>query len=99
MVGNVIFKVPLPIYEQIDVLISMNTHHKPKYNAKADEALERLYTSARAVSIGDKIRALESIQGTANFYAFGGELNDDMRLGCLEYEYLGEQDLIELVLA
>lgn len=70
-----------------------------RYNQNADAALNELYTSARATSTQDKIRALESIQGNANFYAFGGEITDDMRLGCLEYEYLSEKELIELVLA
>ena len=70
-----------------------------RYNTEADAALDELYGSARADTTQDKIRALESIQGTANFYAFGGVLTDDMRLGCLEYEYLSEKGLIELVLA
>jgi hypothetical protein len=74
---------------------------KIRYNEEADQALENLYVAANnAVETADKIRALEkALQENSNYYAFGGVMTDDMKLGCLEYEYLSSKGLIELVLA
>lgn len=71
-----------------------------KYNEKADEALNKLYLAGNATSTDQRIEVIETaLQERANFYAFGGELTPEMKLGCLEYEYLGRKGLIELTLA
>lgn len=72
-----------------------------RYNKEADKALNALYAAANhAVETSDKIRALEkALQEKSNYYAFGGIITEDVKLGCLEYEYLSSKELIELVLA
>ena len=37
--------------------------------------------------------------GMPNFYAMGGAINEEMKLACLEYEYLQQVGKIDLVLA
>ena len=83
----------------------MDTHTStPRFSIEADEALESLYTSVGALTVEHKINALklkmnDETLGGPNFYAFGGEVSQDMILGCLEYEYLSERNLIALDLA
>ncbi len=79
----------------------MSIEKKIKFNEKADAELERVYRQAEACSTEAKIGALnEILGGEANFYPFGdGQVSNEMKLGCLEYEYLGNIGLIDLVLA
>ncbi len=72
-----------------------------RYTLEADKALEELYSAAnQAVTTLEKIEALEcALQENSNYYAFGGEMSEDIKLGCLEYEYLSNRGLIELLLA
>lgn len=70
-----------------------------KYNERADEALEELYNSVGAQTTSHKINVIErELGGIHNFYAFGGDECDEAKLGCLEYEYLNQRELIELEL-
>lgn len=74
--------------------------NKIRFTVEADSALKSLYDSVGATTIEHKINALKPhLDGERNFYAFGGEVNPEMILGCLEYEYLGNLRLIDLVLA
>lgn len=74
--------------------------HEIKYNEKADEALRELYARNNAITTALKISAVEiELGGSFNYYAFGGEINDDMRLACLEYEYLQRIGKINLATA
>jgi len=69
----------------------------PRFTQEADAYLEQFYTSARVVEVNDKISALEErLGGSSEFYAFGGEVTPEMRLGCLEYEYLLEEGMLKL---
>jgi|GEM_PF-4100031 len=79
----------------------MSIEKRAKFNEKADAELDRVYREAAACSTEAKIEALNKILGgEANFYSFGdGQVSNEMKLGCLEYEYLGNIGLIELVLA
>jgi hypothetical protein len=79
--------------------MSQTTLQPSKFGAEADAALSKFYHDAKAEIIADKIKALESeLGGPANYYAFGGTVSDEMKLGCLEYEYLSLRDLVDLVL-
>lgn len=74
----------------------------PRFNEKADAELNRIYEQAKAQTTLEKIEALDKIlEGKSNFTGFGGNkiVTDDQKLGCLEYEYLGNLGLIELTLA
>jgi hypothetical protein len=70
-----------------------------RFNEKADAQLQNIYQGATTVA--EKIKILNDILGgESNFYAFGeGSISEEMKLGCLEYEYLGNLGLIELQLA
>jgi hypothetical protein len=70
-----------------------------KYTAQADAALSSLYQLRGADTTQQKIVILQDHLGSSNFYALGGEINDEMKLGCLEYDYLEFQGLIETCLA
>lgn len=67
-----------------------------KFNQKADKELDRVYFDCPDTK--SKIKKLDEILGgQSNFYAFpNGEITDDMKLGCLEYEYLGNLGLIKV---
>lgn len=73
------------------------------FGTEADAYLKKFYDSVGAVKTPEKINALllklgeESAQ--SNYYAFGGNLTDEMKLGCLEYEFLEQEGQITLVLA
>ena len=70
-----------------------------RYNQMADAALNNLYESVGADSIAQKITVLDlKLGGSHEFYAFGGETSEEIRLGCLEYEFLNQEGLIELTL-
>lgn len=67
-----------------------------KYNEAADSELSRVYGSKE--SVRDRIKILDDILGgESHFYSTGnGEITDEMKLGCLEYEYLMNLGLIEI---
>ena len=74
----------------------------PRFTPQADAALDELYEKVGATTVAQKINALKlnlGDHGEWNFYAYGGEVNEDMILGCLEYEYLSSRGLIDLTLA
>ncbi|MGH7979950.1 MAG: hypothetical protein ACREE6_11295 [Limisphaerales bacterium] len=71
-----------------------------KYNAEADHALGELYSRLHATTNQLRIQGLQiELGGDFNYYAFGGEINDEMKLACLEYEYLQRIGKIDLALA
>lgn len=66
----------------------------------ADNYLEAFYKVKNAQSVQEKITLLKGkLGGTFNFYALGGDITDEMKLACLEYEYLERMGVIDLVLA
>ncbi len=70
------------------------------FGKKADDYLANLYQSFGATTTAQKLTVLRTtLGGDYHFYAMGGEINDDVRLACLEYELLGRERLIELILA
>lgn len=71
------------------------------YGREADEFLAEQYKSFGATTTQEKIKVLEEkFLGTeSNFYAFGGSLTDEMRLGCLEYDFLEQMGKITVVRA
>jgi hypothetical protein len=74
---------------------------RKSYGNEADIFLADIYRSFDADTTPKKIELLESkfLGGGSNFYAFGGDLTEDMKLGCLEYEFLEQMGKITLVLA
>ena len=71
-----------------------------RFNKEADACLEDLYKSVGAVTPARKLVILQKeVGGDFNFQAFGGELNEEIRLGCLEYEYLERMGKIEIIFA
>lgn len=67
----------------------------PMFSQAAQQCLADLYASANAKSTLEKIAAIEKELGPSQFYGFGGEVTDDVRLGCLECEYLIAKNLLE----
>lgn len=79
----------------------MNSEPTFRFNEKADAALAAVYAEHKAETTSQKITCLDTILGgKSNFHGFGGDgsVTDDQKLGCLEYEYLGNLGLIELTL-
>jgi hypothetical protein len=81
----------------------MNAGQTPpkSYGAAADAFLTEFYKSYGAETTQQKLKVLEANLGQqpSNYYPLGGTLNDEMKLGCLEYDYLSQMGKIELVLA
>jgi hypothetical protein len=74
--------------------------HKKSFGEQADAFLLELYKSVGAETTLEKINLIQmKLGGVSNFYALGGEINDEMKLACLEYEYLEQEGKITLVLA
>ena len=71
------------------------------YGVSADAYLARFYKSCGAETTQQKINVLELKLGQepSNYYAYGGTLTDEMKLGCLEYDFLDRAGEITLVLA
>jgi hypothetical protein len=70
------------------------------YGKEADAFLAELYESCGAETTQQKLNVLELRLGKdSNFYAFGGALTDEMKLGCLEYDLLEQANKITLVRA
>jgi hypothetical protein len=66
----------------------------------AEAFLTKLYAEYRITATEGKIKVLEDkLGGPSNFYGMGGEVNDEMKLACLEYEYLERQGQIKLTFA
>lgn len=79
---------------------TQHNHNTSTFGKDADEYLAAFYKLKDAKSTEDKIDLLKGkLGGTFNFYALGGEITDDMKLACLEYEYLERMGIIDLVLA
>lgn len=70
------------------------------FGEEADSYLQKFYDSVGANTVQQKLALLEiKLGGTRNYYAFGGPVTDEMKVGCLEYELLERENLITLVLA
>jgi hypothetical protein len=76
-------------------------HARPsKFGKSVDEYLAAFYAVSKAQTTAEKIGLLQAkLGGTFNFYALGGEVTDDMKLTCLEYEYLERMGVIDVVLS
>lgn len=77
-----------------------------QYPTEARAALEELYSvhSARLsqpqLTLQMKIYVLDSeLGGSSNFYASGGPLTDEIKVECLELQYLELKGLVKLELA
>ncbi len=69
---------------------------------EAEEFLANFYLAYKVFSTSDKIDLLQKELGggTFNFSGFGeGALTDDMKLACLEYDFLERKGKISLILA
>lgn len=70
------------------------------YPPEAQAFLGKLYDSVGAVDTHHKLELLRIKLGNDyNFYAAGGEVNDEMRLRALEHELLEQEGLITSQLA
>ncbi len=72
------------------------------FGAEADEFLKNFYITYKVVSTIDKIDLLQKELGGGifNFSGFGeGPLTEEMKLACLEYDFLERKGKISLVLA
>jgi hypothetical protein len=79
-------------------IIDMN--RTSRFPEAAESHLSTLYGGFGATTTEQKITVLKTyVEGQASYYALGGEVSQEMILGCLEYEYLSNLGLIELVLA
>jgi hypothetical protein len=69
------------------------------YGQEGDAFLAEFYGEVKDTP--QKIIMLERGLGEppSNYYAFGGSLTDEMKLGCLEYEFLERNNKIVLELA
>jgi len=78
----------------------MSATQTKSFGHGADAALNELYSSVGATSTDEKMGTLRlQLGGMPNFYAMGGAINEEMKLACLEYEYLQQVGKIDLVLA
>jgi hypothetical protein len=77
----------------------MNAGQTKSYGEVGDAFLAEFYGGEKTTA--EKITMLERrlAQPPSNYYAFGGDLTDEMKLGCLEYEFLEQNDKITLELA
>lgn len=77
------------------------TTQRPKsFGSEADAFLDAFYKTFTADTTQKRIALLQdNLGGESSFYALGGDINDDMKLACLEYEYLEQMGKLKLVLA
>ena len=77
----------------------MNASQTKSYGAEGDAFLADFYGAEKDTA--KKIIMLERRLGQppSNYYAFGGSLTPEMKLGCLEYEFLEQNGKITLELA
>ena len=67
------------------------------FGPEADAYLDSFYKSCGAETTQQRIIVLEMKLGTqSNFYAYGGNPTDEMKLGSLEYDFLEQHNLITL---
>jgi hypothetical protein len=70
------------------------------FGAEGDQYLADFYTRFGAATAQQKMNALlTELHGSPLFYAMGGEVTEDMKLACLEYDFLDKSGKIKLVLA
>jgi hypothetical protein len=71
-----------------------------RFNEEADQCLGELYASVGATEAFQKINTLQKeLGGNFSFHALGGNVSEEMKLACLEYEYLERVGKINVVLA
>jgi len=79
---------------------AMERAEASKFGKTADDYLVAFYALCKAQTTASKIVLLQDkLGGTFNFYALGGEVTDEMKLTCLEYEYLERMGVIDVVLS
>ena len=73
------------------------------FGPEADAYLREFYKKVGAEKTQEKLNALVLKLGqeaaNSNYYAYNGKVTDEMKLGCLEYEFLEREEKITLVLA
>lgn len=71
------------------------------FGKDADAYLAETYMMTGATTTIQKINTLKLKMGDveSNFYGFGVVVNDEMKLACLEYEFLEQHGKITLVTA
>jgi len=73
---------------------------RKSFGPQADAFLTSTYEEVGAKTTAEQINLLQmKLGGEFSFYALGGDINDEMKLACLEYEFLSRNGQIELVLA
>jgi hypothetical protein len=79
---------------------SCRAYHFMRYNKEADKFLEDLYKSVGAKTWKQKYNLLEmKLYVVSGSTGFSHDLGWKSKVGCLEYELLERNELIELVLA
>lgn len=70
-----------------------------KFTEQADAFLRDTYKTVGAETTGEKINLLNlKLGGPSNFYGLGGEVTEEMQLGCLEYDFLSQKGKLQLTL-
>jgi hypothetical protein len=79
----------------------MNNSIQQSYGQEADAWLDTIYKAFKATTTEEKIKVLEEMMGPkkSNYYAVGGQVTAEMKLGSLEYEFLESRRKITLELA
>lgn len=75
---------------------------EPKsFGEEADRFLAHYYDCYNAETTEQKIALLERElgQGPSNHFVYVGSINEEMKLGCLEYDFLEIKGKLTLVLA
>ncbi len=69
------------------------------FGEDGDKFLNEFYNSYGSQTTLQKIKLLELYlgDGQRSFHAMGGEVTNEMILGCLEYEILEREGVIELI--
>ncbi len=70
-----------------------------RFSEKADSALDTFYGPFKNGLASQKLELLERVLGPVQVYATGGDVDDELRLACLEYEWLSAKGLVELDIA
>ena len=70
---------------------------RKSFGPDADAHLDAFYRSCGAETTQQRIKVLEMKLGIgSNFYAYDGNVTDEMKLGSLEYDFLEQVGLITI---
>jgi len=68
---------------------------KRDFGQKGNAYLVEFYEKYGSTTTEHKLNLLKKLMGDRYFYAVGGEVDDEMRLGSYEYDFLMQRGLIE----